>query len=171
MNANGLCPSCREPQDAAPRATTCPRCGRAWEEERTSSSTQALISAFEQSSAGESESLRSALTDAAPALELVDNNTGHKTELLIRELISQSAGRFRSETHPIDFGFAVLPAALRVEVSGTGLGFLDGAETRSRPKAADTLAEWSLFIVDGLADRWGQQASDRAWFEIDRAAV
>jgi anti-sigma regulatory factor (Ser/Thr protein kinase) len=86
--------------------------------------------------------------------------------LLVTELVTNSVRHTVADS--VTLRVAVSDSLVRTEVADTGPGFDPKCVERSGDKGTG----WGLFLVQGLADRWGvkhEGPSKRVWFELRRA--
>ena len=120
----------------------------------------------------EPERLTSALDQLDGALGGADRASRRRARMLIRELVSQALGTSsRSVELPLELDVIVRSGAVRVEASGRAVHFMTAANGGPPMGRRGALAAWGAFIVEGLADRWGTEGAEFAWFEIDKAPV
>lgn len=104
--------------------------------------------------------MRDVLTDAAY----------EDSRLMVSELVTNSLRHASlSPDQEIELAMTLRGGTLRVEVGDPGPGF------EPRPRSVEDSAEsgWGLFLVAGLADRWGVDRDGllRVWFELDGATT
>jgi anti-sigma regulatory factor (Ser/Thr protein kinase) len=107
--------------------------------------------------------------DALAALPAgaLDAGHAHTARLLVSEIVTNSVRHGGAgEGDWIGLDVALSPAALRVEVTDPGPGFVPHP---ALPDPDDPGGR-GLFLVEQMADRWGHaDAGTRVWFEVDRA--
>jgi PAS domain S-box-containing protein len=108
---------------------------------------------------------RAAIESSLPPGALDDEHV-HTARLLVSEIVTNSVRHGRAgEEDWIGLDVAISPAALRVEVTDNGPGFVPAP---AHP-APDDVGGRGLFLVEQMADRWGHaDAGTRVWFEVDR---
>jgi anti-sigma regulatory factor (Ser/Thr protein kinase) len=91
-----------------------------------------------------------------------------EAELLTSELVTNAVRYAHVSDEPtIEIDFEVEAGTVRVTVIDAGSGFDFMRLLRTSPEEP---GGWGLFLVEGLADRWGIDPSPphSVWFEIDR---
>jgi hypothetical protein len=119
-----------------------------------------------------SRSMKAVTAEVSGLLEGMEEDQRRSSALLASELIAQVVG-----SSP---GWNDQPIRLTIELSGGGVRIeADGpvapaiqAPAQNGVVADDPLADWGVFVVDRLADRWGLSggANRTIWAEIATAA-
>jgi hypothetical protein len=105
--------------------------------------------------------LRESLKRISGLWRRLEPGTAQRVRFLLTEVVSRIADPRRAGG-PISVRLDLLPAFVRIEISGPGL--------RSAPDAAgiDDL-QFPIWVIEDLAERWGSgPGEDAIWFELDR---
>jgi len=98
------------------------------------------------------------LSSALPSKVLED------LQLIVTELVANSVKHSGlQEGDPIALRVQAFPDRVHVEVADAAGGFSPVA----RPGLIREPGGWGLYLVDRLADRWGQVPGDGVWAEVD----
>jgi anti-sigma regulatory factor (Ser/Thr protein kinase) len=90
--------------------------------------------------------------------------------LLVSELVTNSIRHSNGPTEAqVGLDVTISDGSIRVEVADPGPGF----EPKARDDDRRRPGGWGLYLVDRIADRWGEakNAMTRVWFEIDGVAT
>lgn len=88
----------------------------------------------------------------------------HDARLLVNELVTNSIRHSGVPNGLIRIRARIVGATLRVEVADGGRGALHHVAGGIRP-GPQASSGWGLFLVDALAERWGQ-GNGAFWFEL-----
>ena len=96
----------------------------------------------------------------------LDESAAFDVRLLVSELVTNSVQHAQvSADDSIVLLVSIKDTFVRVEVRDEGPGFQAPAE----PPPDDADSGWGLFLVEQLADAWGQGGDGKGvWFEIER---
>jgi anti-sigma regulatory factor (Ser/Thr protein kinase) len=88
-----------------------------------------------------------------------------RIELMVSELVTNSVTHAAlSPEQSVDLRISIQPRLVRIEVADSGAHF-----DLQQPRRGGE-SKWGLFLLNGMADRWGMQQLERGkvvWFEVD----
>lgn len=98
---------------------------------------------------------------------ILDDELLDSVRLLVSELVTNSVRHAEvaaRERDAIELSIRVDDTMVSVQVADPGWGF----EPPAPPPLPDRASGWGLYLVDGIADRWGVRGGDRTvvWFEL-----
>jgi hypothetical protein len=120
-----------------------------------------------------SRSMKSVTSEVSGLLEGMEEDQRRSSALLASELIAQVVGSSPVwNDQPIQLTIERTGGGVRIEADGPVAPAIQAPATRNGVVADDPMADWGVFVVDRLADRWGLTGgSNRTiWAEIATAA-
>ena len=116
-----------------------------------------------------SRSMKAVAGEVEALLDGVEESSRHSGALLASELIAQVTGQAPGfDREPVGLTVQLREDAVRLEATGPVAPSIQ-ATADHRMVPADPFADWGLFMLDRLADRWGVSngARPNIWAEIE----